>query len=142
MPEPRVVFADEALPLLKSGWDMIADTLALTLGPRTGYILVQGEGRPNKVDRLSDSATIARRILGIPGREENVGAMMMRHMAWRVHEEIGDGSATMAVLAQRILAEGYRCIVAGSNPMILRKGIERATEAALEALQETAISPS
>ncbi|MCG2769675.1 MAG: chaperonin GroEL [Anaerolineae bacterium] len=138
MPEPRVVFADEALPRLKSGWDMIADTLALTLGPRTGYVLVQGEGRPNKVDRLSDSATIARRIVEIPGREENVGAMMMRHMAWRVHEEIGDGSATMAVLAQKIFAEGYRCIVAGSNPMILRKGIERATEAVLEALQEMA----
>lgn len=138
MPKPGVVFSDEALPRMKKGWDMIADTLALTLGPRTGYVLLQGEARPNKVERLSDSATIARRILQIPGREEDMGAMMMRHMAWRVHKEIGDGAATMAVLAQMMFGEGYRCMAAGVNPMILRRGIERATEAALEALRKMA----
>ena len=138
MPEPEVVFADQALPRLKRGWDTIADKLAVTLGPRTGYVLVQAEGQPNKVDRLSDSATIARRILEIPGREENVGAMMMRHMAWRVHKEIGDGAATMAAIARTIFEEGYRCMVAGANPMILRTGIERATATALTALRDMA----
>jgi len=138
MPKPKVIFADEALPRFKQGWDSIANTLAVTLGPCAGFVLLTKEGRPNETERLVDGATIARRIIEIPGRAENVGAMLMRHMAWRMHEEIGDGCATMAVLAQRILEEGYRCIVAGANPMMLRRGIEIATKVALEALQKMA----
>ena len=136
MPVPEVLFSDEALPRFKQGWDTITNVLAVTLGPRTGSVLHTMEGRLNEVKYLLDGATIARRIIELPGGAENVGGMLMRHMAWRMHEEIGDGSATMAVLGQGILDEGFRMIAAGANAMILRRGIERGTRAALEALQE------
>jgi len=140
MPKPDVKFFDEALPRLKTGWDTIAEVLALTLGPRTGHVISTPEARPNNTERLTDAATIARRIIEIPGRVENVGAMMVRHMAWRMHEETGDGAATVAVLARAILEEGYRRVIAGANPMMVRQGIERATKVAQDALQEMARS--
>ena len=139
MPVPEVIFADEALPRFKQGWDTIANVLAVTLGPRTGYVLHTMEGRDNEVKHLLDAATIARRIIELPGGAENVGGMTLRHMAWRMHEEIGDGAATMAVLGQSLFDEGFRMITAGANAMILRRGIDRGTQAAVEALRKMSL---
>lgn len=137
MPRPCVLFPPKALEGLKQGFDQMANLLALTLGPTGGAILTDFKvGR--EVERFADAATAARRILELPGRAENVGGMLVRNLAWRVHRDVGDGTATAAVLAQAILNEGFRATVAGANPMLLRRGIERGLVAARRALQEMA----
>lgn len=132
MARPAVLFSEKAVLALKQGFDQIAELLALTLGPTQGNILSDREtGSP---ELLSDSATIARRILELPDQATNVGAMLMRNVAWRVHRRAGDGVATAAVLAQAILREAFRYTQAGGNAMLLKRGIGRATQAALAEL--------
>src|SRR5438093_270097 len=96
--------------------------------------------RTDPPELVDDAATIARRIVELP-LYRNAGAMLMRHVVWRVLEEVGDGTATAAVIAQALVREGTRHIAAGANPTSLCKGIEAAcTEAllALDALKQPA----
>lgn len=137
MPKPGVLFPPEALQGLKEGFDQLADLLALTLGPRGGTIA--SDFRANReVERFADAATAARRILEVPGRAQNVGAMLVRNLVWRVHKDVGDGAATAAVLAQALLDEGFRVTVAGANPMLMREGVGKGLKAALQALNQMA----
>ena len=76
--------------------------------------------------------TIARRIVELPDRFENMGAMLIRHLAWHVGEQAGDGTTTTAVIAQSILDQAYKAMAAGFNPMALRRGIERGARVMLE----------
>ncbi|MGQ9567066.1 MAG: chaperonin GroEL [Anaerolineae bacterium] len=138
MPKPGVLFAPEALYGLKEGFDQLANLLALTLGPAGGNIATDFKAN-REVERFADAATAARRILEVPGRAQNVGAMLVRNLVWRVHKDVGDGTATAAVLAQALLDEGFRIAMAGANPMILREGIGRGLKAALQALEEMAV---
>lgn len=138
MPKPGVLFAPEALYGLKEGFDQLANLLSLTLGPAGGTIATDFKAN-REVERFADAATAARRILEVPGRAQNVGAMLVRNLVWRVHKDVGDGTATAAVLAQALLDEGLRVAVAGANPMILREGIGQGLKAALQALEEMAV---
>jgi chaperonin GroEL len=123
---PAVLSAGEAALGLKRGFDQMAELLALTLGPMQGNILSEREDGSAEI--LADSATIARRILELPGQASNVGAMLMRNIAWRVHLQAGDGVATTAVLAQSIFNESLRYTQAGGNPMVLKRGVDRAAQ--------------
>jgi chaperonin GroEL len=128
----RVLFAPQALHDLAAGFDQLATLLAMTLGPTQGPIfnaLSRGS-----VERLSDAGTIARRVVEVPGRGRNSGAMIARHLAWRMHEEYGDGAATAAVLARAMIHEAGKRIVAGGDPMAIRTGMEQALPVALAAL--------
>jgi chaperonin GroEL len=138
MPRPAVLQNPVAGACLKRGFDTLANALALTLGPSQGAILVDSlvDSRPPEI--ISDAATIARRVIELPHRAEDVGAMMLRHLAWRTHLKAGDGTATAVVLAQAILNHAHRFAVGGANPMLLRRGIERATAAANAALRRMA----
>lgn len=138
MPEPRVLDANQTQEGLKSGIDVISDVVSVTLGPRGGVVAHSQFGR-NETELLTDGATIARRIIQLPERERDVGAMLMRHMVWRMRQDMGDGSVITAVLTQAILREAHRRIAAGANPMMIRRGIERALQAALQALGEMAV---
>ncbi len=138
MPQPRVLNADQAQEGLKRGIDLMADLVSVTLGPRGGLVAHAQFGR-SEPELLTDGATIARRIIQLPKREEDVGAMLLRHMVWHMRQEMGDGSVTTAVLTQAILREARRCIAAGANAMMLRRGLERALKAAVQALHEMAI---
>jgi chaperonin GroEL len=89
-------------------------------------------------ETLTDAATIARRVIALPLATEDVGAMLLRQLVWRLRQKVGDGSATAAVLAVSMMEEGRRYIAAGANPMRLRKGIELGVAAAVAALQEMA----
>ena len=89
---------------------------------------------------LTSSAVIARRIVEIPGRAANVGAMLLRNAVCRVHDRLGDGGATTAALAHALLAGGYRQLAAGANPMLLRRGMECGLHAAVAALQAQAVA--
>jgi chaperonin GroEL len=132
VPKPAVLFADQVTGALKRGFDQMAELLAITLGPTQGNILNElTDGAP---ELLTDSATIARRVLALPGQASNVGAMLVRSLAWRVNSRAGDGAATAAVLAQAILREATRYTQAGGNAMLVKQGIEQATQVALETL--------
>lgn len=132
MLRPGVLLADEATVALKQGFDQMAELLALTLGPTQGNIL--NERDHSSPESLGDAATIARRVIALPGQAANVGAMLMRNMAWRSHLRAGDGVATTAVLAQAILREAFRYIQAGGNAMLIKRGIDRAVPVVLAEL--------
>jgi chaperonin GroEL len=86
---------------------------------------------------LDDGATIARRIIQIVPRGPDVGAMLLRHALWQIHQEAGDGSTTMAVMYRRILDEGIRYVIqCGCNAMMLRAGLEKGLRTAQETLQQ------
>ncbi len=136
-----MISSRDSLRHLRRGFDELAALLALTLGPTQGTIFCTGSAR-NTVEILTDSGTIARRVIALPDRQADVGAMLLRNMVWGVHEQYGDGAATAAVLAQAIVRESARMIAAGANPMLLRRGIERGVEAAVTALNTQAVSIS
>ncbi|MBN1261473.1 MAG: chaperonin GroEL [Anaerolineae bacterium] len=125
----------EAGRRLKRGFDQLAELLALTLGPTQGMI-VGHKPASTELEYLNDAATIARRMTELPDRGEDVGAMLLRNLVWRVHTRIGDGCATAAVLAHALLGEAQRAVAAGANPVLLRKGIDRSARVALAALVE------
>ncbi|HMP42715.1 MAG TPA: chaperonin GroEL [Roseiflexaceae bacterium] len=136
MPTPQVLFGDTAREQVKHGIDLLAELVSLTLGPRAGAVFATRDSKIMGPESLTSSAIIARRIVEVNGRGANVGTMMLRHALWQMHEQLGDGGATMAALAHALLAGGERQIAAGANPMLLRRGIERGVRTALIALAE------
>jgi chaperonin GroEL len=136
MPTPQVLLGAEARAQLKKGLDLLAQVISLTLGPRAGGVALSRIGKGPEV--LTSSGVIARRIVDIPGRGANAGAMLLRNAVCRVNDQLGDGGATTAALAHALLAGGYRQIAAGANPMLLRRGMECGLHAAVAALQAQA----
>jgi chaperonin GroEL len=136
VPQPVVLFEDRATGALANGYEDLADLLALTLGPTQGFVLSHREHRGAEL--IEDSALAARRIIETPGRASNVGAMLMRDTAWRVHVRAGDGVATSAVLSKAILRGATRYVGAGGNPMVVKRGVERALGVAVAALAHQA----
>jgi chaperonin GroEL len=138
MPKPGVILGEESRVSMLRGFESMARLLALTLGPIGGNIANAREPK-GEPELLNDAATIARRIINLPGRGEDAGAMMMRHIVWNVREQMGDGSATTAVLARSVAKETQRMIAAGANAMIVKRGIDKATAVAVEALDKMSV---
>jgi len=136
---PAVVF--QTSPLF-SGIHLIADAVKPTLGPLPRFVGIEGSIRDRPPELLDDAATIARRIIQIVHPTADVGAMMMRHALWRMHEFCGDGAATMAVIAQAILRQADKAIAAGAHPALLRRGIEQGVAQATAWLKDAAIRPA
>lgn len=114
-----------ARAVLLRGMEQMTRLLRPTLGPVARTVVVASIlGNRNEV--LDSGATIARRTIELPDPFEDMGAMIVRHLAWRVHETAGDGSATAAVLATALMAEANRVIEAGNSPVMVRRGIEEA----------------
>jgi chaperonin GroEL len=132
----KIVFAPRALKALVAGFDDLASLLALTIGPERGSILSARED--GSVEVLSDAGTVARRIVEIPNRCRNTGAMIMRNLAWTMHEQYGDGAATAAILARAIVRQAMIRIEAGVDPVHIRGGLEHALRAALAQLDAQA----
>ncbi len=134
----RLVLSPRARILIRSGFDTVANALSPTLGPTARTVLMEGLNRTDPPALFDDAATIARRIVELP-LYRNAGGMLMRHVVWRVLDQVGDGTATSAVIAQALLRETTRHIAAGANPAILRQGIDAALVEALEHLDGMAI---
>lgn len=132
---PSLVRQPQTFKGLLHGVNQLGDLLALTLGPSQGVIVSSKPGAVNaKPEILVDSGVIARRVVELPERTENVGAMLLRNLAWTMHEQYGDGAATASVLAQAMLNDARKVLMAGANAMLLRRGIEIAVDAARESL--------
>ena len=124
----RLQFDENARHSLKKGMDKLADVVKVTLGPKGRNVVLDKKfGAPTITN---DGVTIARDI-DLPDPFENMGAQLLKEVATKTNDVAGDGTTTATVLAQAIIAEGLKNLAAGANPMILRKGLEKATEAVI-----------
>jgi len=122
---PGVVFQPAVARTWQQGIDQLVNAIAPTLGPLPRLTLYDTSLNSSRLPELLDSGgTIARRIIEIKGRDQDVGAMLLRHMLWQLQEAVGDGTATAAVLFQAIYREGVRYLTAGGNAMRLRGYLE------------------
>lgn len=117
---------------------MLADMVAATLGPSRGPVL-NYEGTRRIVEALDDAATALRRIISLGRPDLDVGAMLARHVIWRLEQQVGDGGATALVLMRALVDEGVRQISAGFNAMRLTEGMRRGAAAAVEALRRQSV---
>jgi chaperonin GroEL len=110
---------------MQAGINQIVDVIRPTLGPRPRIVALESVSGPARApETLDDGGTIARRILELPDRDEDVGAMYIRHVLWRLHESVGDGTATAAVIFKEVYNQGLRYLAAGGNAMRLRTYLE------------------
>lgn len=137
MNRPQVVGQPTTSQHFKSGINQIANLIAPTLGPTGGHIASQRD-TGMKVELLDDAATIVRRILSLGTPQDDIGAMVMRNLIWRVSQRSGDGGATAAVLAREFFNQGMRLVAAGINSVRLERGVEQGVKIAIKALHEQA----
>lgn len=123
----------EARKALEAGVDAVADTVKVTLGPKgRNVVLDKSYGSPLITN---DGVSIAKEI-DLKDPYENMGAQLVREVASKTNDVAGDGTTTATVLAQAIVSEGMKNIEAGANPIILRKGIRKAVDAAVESIKK------
>lgn len=128
----EILFAEDARRAMIRGVDKLADTVKVTLGPKgRNVILEQKFGAPQIIN---DGVSIAKEI-ELEDKFENMGARLVAQVASRTNDVAGDGTTTATVLAQAMIREGNKNIVAGANPMTIRRGVERAVKVAVEALK-------
>ncbi len=121
MAAKELKFGDDARSRLKEGIDVLADTLKSTLGPRGRNVIVDKKFGPPQVN--SDGVTIAKEI-DLPDPFENMGAQLLKEVSKKTNDDAGDGTTTSTVLAQAIIAEGFKNVAAGADPMALKRGME------------------
>ena len=126
-------YGDEAREALRVGVDKLADTVRVTLGPKgRNVVLDKTYGSPVITN---DGVTIAKEI-ELEDAFENMGAQLIREVASKTNDVAGDGTTTATVLAQAMVHEGMKNLAAGANPIVLRKGMQKATEAVVEAIKD------
>jgi chaperonin GroEL len=129
-------FDENARNALKRGADTLADSVKITLGPKGRNVVLEKKyGSPTITN---DGVTIAREI-EVEDPFENMGAQFVKEVATKTNDIAGDGTTTATVLAQEILHEGLRNVAAGANPMMLRRGIQKAVEKAVEEIKKLSI---
>lgn len=127
----EILYGEEARKALQAGIDKLADTVKITLGPKgRNVVLDRTYGIPLITN---DGVTIAKEI-ELDDTFENMGAQLIREVATKTNDAAGDGTTTATVLAQAFVREGMKNIAAGANPMILKKGIKKAVDAAADAV--------
>ncbi|MGQ9666318.1 MAG: chaperonin GroEL [Anaerolineae bacterium] len=132
----QIVFADEARRNLKIGIDTLANAVKTTLGPKGRNVALDKKwGSPTITH---DGVTVAKEI-ELQDPYQNMGAQLLKEAATKTNDVAGDGTTTATVLAQAIVNEGLKNLAAGANPMLLKRGIEAATEAVVKAIKEMSI---
>ena len=132
MPFKQVLFRSAARDKILRGATQLADAVRVTLGPRSKSVLMQKSWGAPIV--CNDGVTIAKEF-ELKDPEENLGAQMLRQAAEKTGDVVGDGTSTSTILAHAILADGVRNVVAGASAIDLKRGLDRATKAAVEALR-------
>lgn len=124
-------FSDDARARLKEGIDVLADTLKSTLGPRGRNVIVDKKFGPPQVN--SDGVTIAKEI-DLEDPFANMGAQLLKEVSKKTNDDAGDGTTTSTVLAQAIIADGFKNVAAGADPMALKRGMEIGMAAVRESI--------
>ena len=128
----QIKYGDEARKLLENGVNQLADTVKITLGPKGRNVILEKKyGTPLVIN---DGVTIAKEI-DLKDPFENMGAQIIKEASTKTNDVVGDGTTTAAVLAQAIIREGNKNVAAGANPIILRKGIDKAVEVCVNKLK-------
>ena len=128
-----ISFDIDARKKMETGVNKLADTVKVTLGPKgRNVVLEQSYGAPLITN---DGVTIAKDI-ELEDHYENMGAQLVKEVATKTNDIAGDGTTTATVLAQALVDQGMKNIAAGANPIILRKGMKKASDAVCEALEE------
>jgi chaperonin GroEL len=131
----QLKFNDVARRSLEAGVNRLADTVKVTLGPRGRNVVIEKKfGAPTITN---DGVTIAREV-ELEDPFENMGAQLVKEVATKTNDVAGDGTTTATVLAQALIREGLRNVAAGANPMALKRGIDKAVAAAVEAIKSQA----
>ncbi|MFS8501296.1 MAG: chaperonin GroEL [Caldicoprobacter sp.] len=129
----QLVYGEEARRAIERGVNKLADTVKITLGPKGRNVVLEKKyGSPQIVN---DGVTIAKEI-ELEDPYENMGAQLVREVASKTNDVAGDGTTTATVLAQAIIREGLKNVAAGANPMLIKRGIQRAVDAAVEGLKK------
>ncbi|HBB59103.1 MAG TPA: molecular chaperone GroEL, partial [Lachnospiraceae bacterium] len=129
----EIKYGAEARAALASGVDQLANTVRVTLGPKgRNVVLDKSYGTPTITN---DGVTIAKEI-ELEDGFENMGAQLVKEVATKTNDVAGDGTTTATVLAQAMIHEGMKNLEAGANPIILRNGMKKATDAAVEAIKK------
>src|SRR6188472_4462101 len=129
------MFEDQARQRMLKGVEKLANAVAITMGPTGRNVIIDKSfGGPTVT---KDGVTVSKEV-ELEDRFENMGAKLVNEVASKTSDIAGDGTTTATVLARAIFKEGLRNIVAGSNPTAIRRGIEKAVDAAVEQLHEMA----
>jgi chaperonin GroEL len=129
----QIKFGEEARRMLEAGVNKLADTVKVTLGPKGRNVVLDKKfGSPVITN---DGVTIAKEI-ELEDPFENMGAQLVKEVATKTNDVAGDGTTTATLLAQAIIREGLKNVAAGANPMVLKKGILKATDLAVASLQK------
>ncbi|HLG78023.1 MAG TPA: chaperonin GroEL, partial [Ktedonobacteraceae bacterium] len=132
----QIIFTEDARRSLKRGIDTLAEAVKVTLGPKGRNVSLDKQfGAPTVTH---DGVTVAKEIT-LEDPSENMGAQLLKEAATRTNDVAGDGTTTATVLAQAIVTEGMKNLAAGANPMLIRYGIERGTEAIVNYIRSEAI---
>jgi chaperonin GroEL len=135
MPAKMLKFDEDARRALERGVDRLADAVAITLGPRGRNVVLDKKwGAPTVTN---DGVTIAKEV-ELEDPYENMGAQLTKEVATKTNDVAGDGTTTATVLARAMVHRGMKNVAAGANPMALKRGIEKAVDAAVEAIQKQA----
>ena len=128
-----IIYGEEARKALQAGIDTLADTVKITLGPKgRNVVLSKKYGSPLITN---DGVTIAKDI-ELEDAFENMGAQLVREVATKTNDAAGDGTTTATLLAQALVREGMKNIAAGANPMVVKKGMQKAVDAAVEQIKK------
>jgi len=131
----QLLFNEDIRRKLKSGVDQVANAVKVTLGPRgRNVVLDKGFGAPSVT---KDGVTVAKEI-ELEDKFENLGAELIKEVASKTNDVAGDGTTTATVLAQALIAEGLRNVTAGTNPQLLRRGIEKGLEGIVAEIKKIA----
>jgi chaperonin GroEL len=132
MPHKQILFRSSAREKILRGATQLADAIRVTLGPKSKSVLIQKKWGAPLV--CNDGVTIAKEF-DLKDPEENLGAQVLRQAAEKTGDLVGDGTSTATILAHAIFADGVRNVVAGASAVDLKRGLDRATKAAIEALR-------
>ncbi|MHB8917940.1 MAG: chaperonin GroEL, partial [Desulfocucumaceae bacterium] len=131
----EIIFREDARRALERGVNALAEAVKVTLGPKGRNVVLEKKfGSPMITN---DGVTIAREI-ELTDPMENMGAQLVKEVATKTNDVAGDGTTTATLLAQAIVREGMKNVAAGANPMIIKKGIEKAVEKAVDAIKASA----
>jgi chaperonin GroEL len=129
----QIIYGEDARRALERGVNQLADTVKLTIGPKGRNVVLDKKfGSPLITN---DGVTIAKEI-ELKDAFENMGAQLVKEVASKTNDVAGDGTTTATVLAQAMIREGIKNVAAGANPMVMKKGIQKAVEAAVKAIKD------
>ena len=128
----QIIYGEEARKAIERGVNQLANTVKITLGPKGRNVVLDKKfGAPLITN---DGVTIAKEI-ELEDAFENMGAQLIKEVSTKTNDVAGDGTTTATVLAQSMISEGLKNLAAGANPMVMRKGIQKATQAAVEGIK-------